>query len=716
MLRRASFFLGSLALATLAGCASSARDPSAGSPSETEGPSAPATAKIDSAHAPTTLGRELPEETGAHLAFSLRLADQTGLDKLLHDQQDPKSPSYRAWLTPAQFGERFGLPEATYARIVSWLEGEGFVVTRYPNRLFVEATGSVHGVRSLLGVRPRMATRGARTFRTYVEPLSLPPDIAPLVVKIGGLDTRTHLRHRINATFQGQTYAVLGAADIRLEYDMPETTTTAAAGLTTVVLATQEGTQTSENGNPGPPLVPPSTTAIQAYFTTIANATATYNPVVMTNTNDDFDTIGANVEYQLDVEMQSVGAPNAKDIDLVLAPASEVFMTGAQYIVNMLPSAIVVSSSLGDCESEEVSGDGGATTAGSEAYVLRQAVQQGVAEGQTWFAAAGDSGADDCNDMSSGTHNGYDGGNATVDFPCSIPEFVCMGGTQFQGSGSWNDAGALLAVEPEQTWNEDEGDSGGGGAGGGGQSFLYAKPAWQEGIGPMASDGRRDVPDISLTAASGTPGVAVYDCGSGQDQWSCQGENTGTGTLDIIGGTSVASPLGAGIFARLAGATGCRLGDIHPNLYALGTAQQGGGASPFNDITIGNNNYVDPNNQTIIGFAAGPGYDLATGWGTVNFAKLAAAWPACDGGLTNGDAGAEDSGPGSDAGAVATGDSGSPGEPVADGGSANNGAAGASSGCGCTTAGTRGPGRSALLALVALGTAALRRRRRANRS
>src|SRR5277367_2315748 len=109
MLRRASF-LGSLALATLTGCASSAQDPSVSSPPGAVGPSAHATAtKIDSVHAPTTLGAELPEETGAHLAFSLRLPDQTGLDKLLHDQQDPKSSSYRAWLTPAQFGERFGL-------------------------------------------------------------------------------------------------------------------------------------------------------------------------------------------------------------------------------------------------------------------------------------------------------------------------------------------------------------------------------------------------------------------------------------------------------------------------------------------------------------------------------------------------------------------------------------------------------------------------------
>jgi MYXO-CTERM domain-containing protein len=304
---------------------------------------------------------------------------------------------------------------------------------------------------------------------------------------------------------------------------------------------------------------------------------------------------------------------------------------------------------------------------------MRQAVQQGLAEGQTWFAASGDTGADDCFDQTSGTGNGFWGGNATADFPCSLPEVVCVGGTEFSGSGSWNSSGALTGYSPEVVCNE-----GANGVGaGGGQSSFYTKPSWQNGVGPEASDGRRDVPDIALMAGSATPGVMDFDCGQGQD--GCIDAGTGTPGLDVVGGTSAASPLAAGIFARLSGQIGCRLGDIHTNLYDLGSQQQKGGAQPFHDITQGNNNWTDPRGQQIVGFAATTGYDLASGWGSLDVAKLIAAWPSCgDGG------GAKKS---------------------------ENGSSGSNGGCGCVAA--RAPSSPGWLGIAFAATAlALGRRRR----
>jgi subtilase family serine protease len=452
-------------------------------------------------------------------------------------------------------------------------------------------------------------------------------------------------------------------------------------------------------------------------LTSIASATATYNPIALPNAGGDFDYPGTNSEYQLDVEMQSVGAPNAKELDLVLSPSSVVFQTGAQYVVNTLSSAVVVSTSLGDCESEEISQDGGIDTVGSDAYLLRRAVQQGLAEGQTWFAAAGDTGADDCNDTSSGTHNGFGGGNATVDFPCSLPEIVCMGGTQFPVSApaAWNASGDLTAWQAEAVWNE--GDAGG--AGGGGESALYPKPSWQAGIGPKASDGVRDVPDLSLTASTANPGIAVYDCGSGQDS-TCGGNTSGAGQMDIFGGTSVASPLAAGFFAHLAGQVGCKLGDVHATLYALGLAQQDGGAQPFHDVTSGDNTFPGLNGPAITGFAAGPGYDLASGWGSIDLAKLVDAWPACatgDGGIPlPGDDGGPVT-PGGDAGTIG---SSSGGGVTPDAGTPVNGAAGASASCSCRQAGvgSSGSGLAGCLAalLAALGLVTRARALRASRS
>jgi subtilase family serine protease len=617
---------------------------------------------------PAVLGPPLADETPAHVAVALRIEDQAALDQLLVDLQDPGSPEYHQWLTPEEFGVRFGLAPALYDRFVAWLGEGGFTVTRYPNRLFLEGTGTAGDVRRLFGVQLRWATADGRTFRTYEGTPVVPADLAPHVLRFAGLDTRTHHRHRIASTNEGNA---LGADDLRLEYDMTTLIAggQAAAGLTTAILATQEGTTTGPNDqNPKAPFIPPSTTAIQTYFSQVSQATATYNPIVMSNPSDDFDLNGSNQEYQLDVEMQSVGAANAQDIDLVLSPSSEVFMTGAQYIVNSVSQAVAVSTSLGLCESEEAQYNGGPpTTSGSEMAVMRQAVQQGAAEGQTWFAAAGDSGADDCYDSSSGTGNGFGGGNATVDFPGTMPEIIDMGGTMFSSSPSswWTGSNDLAAFQPETTCNEGSN----GIAGGGGQSLYFTKPSWQVGVGPEASDGARDVPDLSLEAASGTPGIAVYGCGSGQDS-SCQGETTGAGNLDVYGGTSVASPLAAGIFALLAGQKGCALGDIHASLYALAPVQ----TAAFHDITTGNNSYPDPSNVTITGFTAGPGFDLATGWGSLDVGKLVTSWPACQATTTTG----------------GTSSGGTTGGASSSGGASTGGSSGGSTGGHAATSGGRG--------------------------
>jgi subtilase family serine protease len=659
--------LGSLA------CASSS-EPSGAEPDATD---PVLSVRVTQARGAATLEEALPDEAGAHLAISLRLQDEAGLAALLRDQQDPASPRYHAWVTPQEYGARFGLPEATYARVVDWLAAEGFAVSRYPNRLFVEATGTVRQVRALLGVQLRSATRAGKRFRSYGEDLRLPADIAPLVLKVGGLDTRVRLRHHMNVTWQGVLLQVLDADDIRTLYDIPSA---GASGLTLVVLGTQEGTQPNQNATPGPPFIAPSTSAIQLYLTSISHATATYNPIVLPNSDDDYDFAGSNAEYQLDVEMQSVGAPDAKDLDLVLSPASVVLQTGAQYVVNSLGDAVAVSTSLGICEAEEIGYDGGALSdTASDAYLMKQAVQQGLAEGQTWFAASGDTGADDCDDKTSGTGNGFGGGNATVDFPCSLPEVVCVGGTEFKGPGTWSASGALTGYVPEVACNEGAKGVGGGG----GQSMLYPKPSWQAGVGPEATDGQRDVPDLALIAASIMPGIVDYDCGEGQD--ACPDAGTGLPGLDIVGGTSASSPLAAGIFAHVAGAIGCRLGDIHGHLYALGAAQQSGGAQPFHDITSGDNSWVDPHGKLIAGFTAGVGYDLATGWGSLDTAKLIAAWPSCA------------------AGGGSSGEAGSSTSP------------GTTKGCTCTAAGAGSSGAWPGAGL-ALGLAALRCRRRGARS
>jgi hypothetical protein len=529
----------------------------------------------------------LADQEPAHLAISLQVADRAGLSQLLADLQDPASPRYHQWITPQQFGTRFGQPVAKYERIAGWLQAQGFTVARSPNRIFIEATGTARSVRRALGVQPRwFDDRGDRRARSFSGTPSLPEDFASQVLVIDGLDTRLRYHHHLS--LGGGTNA-LGAGDFRALYDITPLLGNGggAAGETLVILGTQV-----QN-------TPPSVSDITSYFQNVSLATATYNPITLPNPNNSYDTADANEEYELDVQMQSVGAPYAASINLVLAPSDEVFSTGYNYVVTNLATATVVSVSLGSCEAQ----------AGLQyAQATEQLIDEGIAQGIAYFAAAGDSGADDCADTISTMTCPKSGNSAAIDFPADIPEVVAMGGTQFTTSANWNPQGNLTGYQEESVWNASNV------GGGGGQSTLFTtKPSWQVGIGPEASDGVRDSPDLALSASIDDPGVVEYSGGG----------------VAIAGGTSVASPLAAGIFATIAGFCKVRLGDVHPTLYSLGSKQfSSGGAAVFHDVTVGNNGVCG-----VTGFTASTGYDLASGWGSIDAAALAQNWPNCGTGV-----------------------------------------------------------------------------------
>ena len=144
-----------------------------------------------------------------------------------------------------------------------------------------------------------------------------------------------------------------------------------------------------------------------------------------------------------------------------------------------------------------------------------------------------------------------------------------------------------------------------------------------------ADDGARDVPDISLAASADHDGFMVYTEDTGG---YCAGAQS---CFQIFGGTSVATPSFAGMMSLINQyllANGLQatagLGNVNPRLYQL--AQSAPNA--FHDITTGNN-AVDPCpprarscNSTPLGYNAGPGYDQATGLGSVDAYNLATSW------------------------------------------------------------------------------------------
>ncbi|MGO9201871.1 MAG: protease pro-enzyme activation domain-containing protein [Limisphaerales bacterium] len=197
----------------------------------------------------------------------------------------------------------------------------------------------------------------------------------------------------------------------------------------------------------------------------------------------------------------------------------------------------------------------------------QQIFQEFAAQGQSFFVASGDSGA-------------Y---GSFVDQPGDNPFLTVVGGTSLTTSSShtW---------ESETAWIYS----------GGGISSIYPIPDWQQGIGMSLNHGSttmRNVPDVALVADN------VYFV-----------SNDGQGAE--TGGTSFATPLWAAFTALVneqAKAEGKPpVGFLNPALYAVGKGANY--AECFHDIMTGDN--TSTNNPDL--FFAVPGYDLCTGWGTLN--------------------------------------------------------------------------------------------------
>ena len=338
---------------------------------------------------------------------------------------------------------------------------------------------------------------------------------------------------------------------------------------------------------------PPSLKIIQP-----AGAVPAYDP---TNANGD---VGWAGETTLDVEWSHAMAPGAS-ILLVETPVNETEGTaGFPQIVKA--ENYVISHHLGQVISQSFGATEGTFPSAASIYALRSAYFNAVRNHVTVLAATGDFGASDPANVAGTvlyTH-------PVVDWPSSDPLVTAVGGTQL----------ALLAdgsrTQADRVWDDSDNyalnDAGTGSPGpfanatGGGTSAVFARPFYQDSVAGVVGT-QRGVPDIAMSGAcSGL--VDVYQSFPGQPSgWY------------VVCGTSESTPLFAGIVALADQLAGRSLGLINPDLYALSAAHAPG----LIDVTAGNNSvsFVQNNGLvTVPGYHAGPGYDLASGVGTVNAA------------------------------------------------------------------------------------------------
>ena len=314
------------------------------------------------------------------------------------------------------------------------------------------------------------------------------------------------------------------------------------------------------------------------------------------------DMVGWAGETTLDVEYAHTIAPGAS-ILLVETPVSETEgVHGFPQIITA--EEYVLKHHLGDVISQSFSATEQTFPNAAAVQALRGAYQLAARDHVTVLAASGDSGAADVG-LDQTTYYLH----PVTSWPDSDPLVTGVGGTQlhFSAQGTptaqtvWNDTYNKAANEFA------DGDAGPNPlAGGGGLSVLFGRPSYQNGVRNVVGD-HRGVPDISMSAA----------CNGSVETYGTFGGASAGWTQAC--GTSEATPLFAGIVALADQVAGHSLGLINPALYQLAAE----GAPGIVDVTSGNNTVSfsqGGHEHTVRGFTATPGYDLASGVGTVNAA------------------------------------------------------------------------------------------------
>ncbi|MDE1156636.1 MAG: Ig-like domain repeat protein [Acidobacteriaceae bacterium] len=657
-----------------------------------------------------------------HMILALQpSADQEKqLSALLAAQTTPSAPQYHHWLTPAEFGQRFGVADQDIQAITVWLQSQGFTVEQIPaGRRNIVFSGTVAQLQSAFSTSlHRFQVNGQTRIANNADP-SIPTALAPVIAGFVSLNDKPHtaahhemgtfkldrthgtvtqistpastqteqlaegvaqssgsgITPNFNASINGGTYHIVAPYDFATIYNLKPLWNEGIDGTgQTIAIVSRSNLDLSD---------------VDKFRANFGLPAAKVNKILV---GDDPGVTSDVPETALDVEWSGAVAKGAT-IDLVIGGSSlttDGTDASALYIVNN-DVAPVMSMSYGECELAM-------GPAGNLFY--KTLWQQAAAQGQTVFVSTGDAGATTCDQGGSYATLGL-----SVNGLASTPYNVAVGGTDLYGTyantatswGTTNDpttlASALTYVQ-EIPWNDSCGNSvllgvlqahSGytdtttaqlcndskvntsnfrtlAGGGGGASNCLdttdgtdatctggYAKPSWQTGTG-VPNDSSRDIPDVSLFAGDGLWGSFYPYCvGSLTEDGIC--DMTSSTDIQGAGGTSFASPAFAGIMALVNQKTSAIQGNANPVLYQLAASQNSmdcsvesgsangncvfhdvdlaGNATPCFDYEISKDCVVSTTGNiwgVVSGNAAGKGYDMASGLGSVNITNLVNNW------------------------------------------------------------------------------------------
>jgi uncharacterized protein (TIGR03437 family) len=508
------------------------------------------------------------------------------LERVLADQQNPSSPEFRKWLTPEEFGNRFGLSASDHSKVVAWLESEGLRVRESARaRNWVAFSGTAGQVSKALHTPIHRYEVDGQMRRANTADPSVPDALAEVIDGFVGLDDFVPTPDSKLVTPDSNSGAshFLAPEDFATIYNLAPLYKAGLDGTgQSIAIVGQSAVLLSDLRT----------------FRTRYNLPAS-DPKMLLYNGVDPGFNSAQPEGNLDLEWAGAIAPKATLYYIYGASAFSAMLSAISS--NIAP---VISVSYGGCEID------------FRPEFYRAMAQQANAQGITIVSSSGDAGAMGCDRQGSlvGTRG------AVAHFPTVLPEITSVGGTQFaEGSGTYwastnsVNLGSALSYIPEAVWNETSGINGLL-AGGGGVSQLFTQPVWQRGPG-IPVGGFRRYPDVSFTASAHDGYFITY-----------------FGSNAVISGTSASTPSMAGFLALLNQAQTAKgapagLGNINPQLYRLAQTAP----TAFHDTVAGNNftpcAQGTPDCMTgTIGAEAAPGHDLATGLGSIDADKLVSAW------------------------------------------------------------------------------------------
>jgi len=490
-----------------------------------------------------------------HVVVSLKLRNKAQLDSFVAKAEKPGTAVADRSMSPAQFAAQYSPTQAQAQAVADYLTKAGYKnVTIAPNRLLVEGDATSDAVRATFNTNfESVRTHDGRSAYRNTSPVMIPAALQDTVQAVLGLDN-VHLSHTfaVRATASSAQPLVTGTAVGHNPLDFPKLY--GASSLPTASTVTVGNIVSGQMSD--------VLSDIKSFEST--NGLPSLVPTIEGTGNK--GAVSASGDGEWDLDTQDILAMTGGVKSLILYDAASLSDAALTTVYNLAVTdnkAVVINVSLGECETDAKSA--GTTT--TEDAIFEQA----VAQGQTFSVSSGDSGANECTS------------GVTPSWPASSQYVISAGGTELYTSGT-------TTYGSETVWNNLSSSEG---ATGGSPSTFEPIPSWQVGVGQNGTSKYRGVPDIAFDASPESGALVIVDGKTNQQ----------------IGGTSLASPLFVGAWARIQGANGGALGFAAPLIYKAAAANY---ATDFHDVTSGNNS----------GETAATGWDYTTGFGSLIVSAL----------------------------------------------------------------------------------------------